>query len=154
MFKFSRFGRGLRKSREFGPRENFPLYGMWWGRTRISLPSASCETSWQSHKWHPFPMSSPSNPHSCLNVVISASHMPRGGYSEALHYTCSYVQMWEVVWDTFYWLLHKFLDFIHTWRIHRLIDWANQLTPTFLTVAGQRTIPDKKRTPAIIIQWN
>ena len=26
-FLFSRFGRGSRKSRKFGPRENFPLYG-------------------------------------------------------------------------------------------------------------------------------
>ena len=27
-FLFSRFGRGSRKSRKFGPRENFPLYGI------------------------------------------------------------------------------------------------------------------------------
>ena len=27
-FLFSCFGRGSRKSRKFGPRENFPLYGM------------------------------------------------------------------------------------------------------------------------------
>ena len=62
---------------------------MWWGCT---LPSASCETSWQSHKWHPSPVSSPSNPHSYLNSSITlTSH---GGYNEALQlymYVCTNV---------------------------------------------------------------
>ena len=40
---------------------------MWWGCTS---PSANCETSWQSHKWHLSPVSSPSNPHSYLNAML------------------------------------------------------------------------------------
>ena len=40
------------------------------------------------------------------------------------HYncTCMYVQMWEVMSGTFYWLLHEFLDLFHTWRIRRLCE--------------------------------
>ena len=37
-FLFSRYGRGSRNSRKFGPRENFPLYGTFQDSVLVPLP--------------------------------------------------------------------------------------------------------------------